>query len=411
MTTKHKLNAILESRWFLPAVAALAVMIRLGLILLTYKFKTAVFADELDYLKIGISLEHGKGFIKDGIHATAYRPPAQPFVIAFLFRLLGENQVYIKILEALALGVVPFISFRIGRLLGLSVAAANVGAAIAAFHPALAYASSTLYPTVLTAVTLTLAVWLCSLAMRHNKIGPAIGAGIAFGITGAATTTFAPLAAMAGAVMLVRRSYRAALIVALLGTAPTVIWMARNQHELGRFTVATNGGYNLYLGANDQATPMSGNWVDPHLVDETKFGEVELDDEYRKAAVNWIKQHPGHWAELAVARSVVVFDSNGNPRTQGLHSGWLGHLMGWLMLPVILLGVVGLLASYRKPAAWLTMMALLLVIASSAATIAKPRFRFPCDPLLAEFAVVGFFCLKGKPGATEPVEPTERLAA
>ncbi|MDE1175181.1 MAG: glycosyltransferase family 39 protein [Edaphobacter sp.] len=407
----RKVYAIVQSRWFLPGIAVFAVIIRLALILVTHKYKTEVFADEIDYKNIGISIEHGLGFIKDGIHPTAYRPPAQPFVIAGLFRLFGDNDLYVKLFEALLLLVVPFVCFRVGRLLGLSVAASNIGAAIATLHPALAYASSTLYPTVLTAVALTVAVWLCSIAMEKNRAGAAVGAGLAFGIAGAATTTFAPLGAIAAGILLLRRSYRSALIVGVLGMLPTVIWMSRNQHAMGQFTVATNGGYNLYLGANDGATPMSGNWVDPHLFDESTMSETALDGKYRDAAVSWIKQHPAHWGELVVERAIVVFDSVGNPRTQGLHSGLLAHLVGWIMLPVVLLSVVGLVVCYRNPLSWLTTAALLLVIASSAATIAKPRFRFPCDPLLAEFSVAGFLVMKEKLSPGERQEAADHLAA
>ncbi len=411
MESKNKIYAILENKWFLPAVVLFAVAIRLALVFITYKFKTPIFADELDYLKIGTSLEQGKGFIKNGVNLTAYRPPAQPLVIALFFRLLGENYLYVKVFEALLLAIVPFICFRIGRLLGLGIAAANAGAAIAALHPALSYAASTLYPTVLTAVALTAGVWFCTIAIKTERSSSAIAAGVAFGIAGMATSTFAPMAAMAAAIMLLRKQFRLALLVGLIGTLPTIIWMARNEHAVGRFTVATNGGYNLFLGANDDATPMSGNWVDPHLYDENVIGEVALDDAYKRLAVIWIKQHPVRWGKLAIARAIVVFDSVGNPRTQGLHSGLLGHLMGWMMLPVVLLGLVGLVTCYKQPLSWLTMAALFLVVASSAATIAKPRFRFPCDPLLAEFAVVGFLSVTKRLDASERDTTENQLAA
>jgi hypothetical protein len=396
MKMTRQMYSIIQSRWFLPAVAIVAVLLRLSLIFVTHNFKTAVFADEIDYMNIGISVAQGKGFIKDGIHYTAYRPPAQSLMIAFLFRTVGQSLLLVKIVEALLLVAIPFVCFRIGRLLGLSVVAANIGAALATLHPALAYASSTLYPTVLTAVALTLGVWLCSIAIEKNGLGPAIGAGLAFGVAGSATTTFAPLAVIAGAIMLLKRSYRSALIVGLLGTLPVVLWMARNDHVMGRFTVATNGGYNLYLGANDLATPMSGNWIDPHLYNEYRIGELAVDDNYKAIATDWIRQHPARWSELAIARSVAVFDSVGNPRTQGLHSGLAGHLIGWMMLPVVVFGVLGLIVCYKHPLAWLTLAALFLIVASSAATITKPRFRFPCDPLLAEFSIAGFLYAKDR---------------
>jgi hypothetical protein len=396
MKMTRYLSPSLQSRWFLPGIAVAGTLMRLALLYYTWVYRAPTFADELDYERIGRSLSNGMGFIKDGIHYTAYRAPAQPIFIAVVFRLLGHNLLYVKIAEAIFLAMIPFLCARIGRSLGLSVAASNAGAAIATFHPALAYASSTLYPSVLTACALTLGVWLCYLAIQNSRIGTSIAAGLSLGVAGSATTTFAPLALLAALVMLFKKAYRSAIIVGLLGTIPIVLWMARNEVALGKFTVATNGGYNLYLGANDDATPTSGNWVDPHLFDEQIIGELAVDDDYRNLAVTWIKAHPTRWGRLVLIRSVMVLDSVGNPRTQGIHSGLPGHIAGWLLLPVVLMGVFGLIFHYKSPLSWMTVAALALVIVSSALTIVKPRFRFPCDPILCEFAVAGFIQTKSR---------------
>lgn len=353
------------------------------------------FEDELDYDRIGNALSLGLGFKRDGIHFTAFRPPAQSLFIALFTHILGHHTLYIKIAEAILLAIVPFICATLGRSLGLSFAASNIGAALAALHPGLAYASSTLYPTVLTTCGLTLGIWLCSLSLHRNGVGAPIGAGAALGLTAAATTTFAPLAFLAGLILAAKKSYRSAVIIALLGTLPVLAWMERNELVLGRFTIGSNGGYNLYLGANDNATPMSGNWTEgiPASKDLTELNKDAL---YRSEAVTWIKSHPVRWGTLALLRSIAVFDSVGNPKTKGLHSGLAGHIAGWLLLPVEILALIGLTFQRKSALAWLTIAALGLVVVSSAATITKPRFRFPCDPILCEFAVAGFIGLRAK---------------
>ena len=394
MKTARHIYSVLESRWFIPGLAISGTLVRLALIYYMHIHGSQPFYDELNYDHIGTSISLGRGYVQFGDHYSAYRAPAQPLFLALLFRSLGHHLMIAKIIEAILLAMIPFICARVGHSLGLSIAASNVGAALATFHPGLIYASTTIYPSVLTVCGLTLGLWLCSQLICEANFGKSLAAGLSLGVAGSATTTFAPLALLASLVMIAKKSYRSAIIVGLVGTVPVIIWMTRNEVVMGKFIVATNGGYNLFLGANDETTPMSGNWIESHLPSEYDRGEVAVDEDYQSRAVHWIKAHPARWVRLALARSVLVFDSVGNPKTQGLHSGMLGHIAGWLMLPIILLGVVGLLFSYKKPLAWLTGLALLLVIVSSASTIVKPRFRFPCDPLLCEFAVVGFLGLK-----------------
>jgi hypothetical protein len=83
---------------------------------------------------------------------------------------------------------------------------------------------------------------------------------------------------------------------------------------------------------------------------------------------------------------LAVLDSVGKPRTPGLHDNPWAKLVGWAMLPWIVFGLAGLWSNWRVPEARIVGMAFLLVLASSSITIAKPRFRFPVDPLLAIFA-------------------------
>ena len=396
MKTTRYIYSVIENRWFIPGLAIGGTLMRLLLIYYMHIHGSPTFYDEQNYDHIATSVSLGQGYVQFGNHYSAYRAPAQPLFLALIFRFLGHHLIFAKIIEAILLAMIPFICARIGHDLGLGIAASNVGAALAAFHPGLAYASATLYPSVLTVCGVTLGLWLCCRLICKANFRKSIAAGLSLGVAGSATTTFAPLALLASLVMISKRSYRSAIIVGLVGTIPVIVWMVRNEVVMGKFTVATNGGYNLFLGANDNATPMSGNWVEPHLPNAYDRGEIAVDEDYQAQAVHWIKVHPTHWARLVLARSVLVFDSVGNPSTQGLHSGVLGHIAGWLMLPIILMGIVGLMFSHRNPLAWLTVAALSLVIVSSASTIVKPRFRFPCDPLLCEFAVVGFLGLKSK---------------
>ena len=384
------LNWLRSDRW-LWLLAIAGTLLRLALIFGTRHHDR--FYDEQDYDNIGVSIAHGLGF-KNITFYTAYRAPGQLVFAGMIYAIFGHHPIIVEIAEALLLAVLPFLCARVGRALGLSALQANLGATLAAFHPALAYASTTLYPTALTTVALTAGVWFCWQAMQRNRMGPAIWAGIAFGIAGSATTTFAPLAFLAAIVVAApKRQFKIAALVLVVGMAPALAWMIRNQIVLHDFAIATNGGYNLQLGANDEATPRSGNWVE--LTPDWTKGEVYLDHEETKEAKAWIRAHPGRYAELVALRAIAVFDSEGKPKTEGLHSSRLAQIAAWSLLPVMIFGVIGLIVYRRHVLTWLTLAALGLVILSSAATIAKPRFRFPCDPLLCIFAVGGVARITG----------------
>jgi len=171
--------------------------------------------------------------------------------------------------------------------------------------------------------------------------------------------------------------------------APTVWWVARNRAVVGTASLGTNAGFNLALGANDRATAFSGNWIEPDPIPQRiRNDELARDRVWTDAAKRWIEAHPARWAGLAAARALATLDSVGHSRTRDLHDSTLAKVAGWAMLPWVLLAVVGLVLERRSAAGQLTATALLLVAASAALTIVKPRFRFPVDPLLAAFAAV-----------------------
>jgi len=255
-------------------------------------------------------------------------------------------------------------------------------------HPGLAYASASLYPASLTAAALALGVWLAVEVAWRGGIVRAAAAGLALGVAGAATPYFAPLPVLTGLAVHRRAGARAAVALVVVGLLPAAAWTTRNALVLGAPTLGTNGGVNLALGANDRATFRSGNWIDPDPIDESAARtELARDAAWARAGRQWIIEHPVRWAELAVGRAVAVLDSVGKPRTRGLHDRPWATLSAWAMFPWIVFGVAGLWVGRHAPEARIVALAFLLVLLSSAATIVKPRFRFPVDPLLAIFAV------------------------
>jgi hypothetical protein len=400
---------IVTRPWWLPICAALGTIVRWALVA---KVGGAMaFYDEGDYDRIGQALAHGQGFVNNGT-ITAFHPPGEPFFLAAVYVVFGHRIVLAEALQALMLAVVPFAVARFGRRHGLGQAWANGAGAIAAFHPGLAYASATLYPAALTATSLTLGLMWSGEAIAAGKARlQSLLGGLFLGIAGAATTTFVPLGALAAAIVFKARTtnaWRTALVLAAAALVPAFAWIARNEVAIGAPVIATNGSCNLALGASDQSTPRSGNWVELTLPPTVGPTEIERDHAFRSLALDWIRVHPARYAMLVGGRALATFDSVGKPKTRGVHDSLAAKAVGYLMFPWIFLSVVGLVLDCKKPTTWLVVAAIGCVVLSSALTITKPRFRFPCDPMLAVFAMVA--CRRAWIARSSPVRSSAEVA-
>jgi 4-amino-4-deoxy-L-arabinose transferase-like glycosyltransferase len=372
------------ARWTLPCCVGLAALLRF--LLVAFTGREPRFYDESEYWSIANSIAGGSGYQLFG-HYTAYRPPAMPYLLALGIKLFGAHYWLFSFADAAAACLLPILVLWTAMYL-VSEAQARAAAVIVAFHPGLNYAATTIYPTILTAVALVLAALLTLKAIDRNSAALGGLAGMAAGIAAAASTVFVPYGVLLALAAAIRKSLRVACVVAAMSLLPTGIWIARNHLVVHTNAVATNGGFNMELGANDQAEPRSGNLIRPDITPEESFGdEVVWDRDHHARARAWILSHRARYAVLFIERALAVLDSVGKPATPGLHNSLGAELAGWLMLPVILLSLVGLWIFRRRPLAWVTLGALGLVMVSSGLTIVKPRFRFPCDPLLIIFSV------------------------
>ncbi len=382
---REVLEAFLSQPWLLPVAVLVTALLRLLLILDGGHEQR--FYDEGEYLSIAGSLVHGHGY-QLFQHPSAYRPPAMPYFLAGSMLVAGDQYWVFALTQAMLLCLLPFLVFWTAQQLDLAKPYATLAAVIVAFHPGLNYAATTVYPTTITTLALVLSTLLALKAMRGNGTSNAVMSGLAAGIAAAATTIFGPWGLLLACAAGLRRRVRVACLIALFSLLPTIAWVVRNHVVLHTDSLATNGGFNMELGANDQAEPRSGNLIRPDITPEEAFGdEVTWDRDHHARAQAWIATHRLRFAELFVLRSFAVLDSVGKPATRGVHNSIAAQILGWAMLPLLLLSLVGLWLYRRSPLAWVTAGALMLVMASSGLTIVKPRFRFPCDPLLIIFSV------------------------
>ena len=81
-------------------------------------------------------------------------------------------------------------------------------------------------------------------------------------------------------------------------------WLVRNNAVgLGPCTLSTVGGVNLWMGNNDLAR--TGRYCAEAQWD-SKSGEKQRDDEYRRAALAWIRANPGRYLALCRTRAGML---------------------------------------------------------------------------------------------------------
>jgi len=346
--------------------------------------------DERDYDEIARALLRGEGF-SGRYGPTAFRPPGQPLLMALVYGVTGPNPLAVAVAQSLLLGVTTWAARGFARRVGLGPAGANLAALAVALHPGLAYATTTVFPTALTAAGVTVGLWFLVLAIEKDSAVRAGVGGAALGVAGAATTYFVLLVPAAVLFALGRRRVGVACAVAAVGLLPSVAWMGRNAVTLGGAVLSTQAGYNLALGAQELATPISGNEVEPALARiDAPDDELMRDRAYREVALGWIRAHPGRWAWLVMARAALVMDSAGHPRSESFRLSGAARALAAALSVGFVLGLWGLWKGRRKWVTWVALTPLVIVMVSGGATLMKPRFRFPCDPLITPFALVAF---------------------
>lgn len=364
-----------------------------------------LISDEREYDSLAYSLASTASYSYDGV-STAYRPVGYPAIIGSLYYMMGHIPIAVKCFQAVLDVGTAFLIFLL--LAGHSVRIRVLAAGLWAFYiPAILY-SNLLMSETASAFLLTLAAYLITRKTDYRR-GTPTSIGICFGILvlikpGVFLLPILLLLFLSRFDIPFKRLYPAA-IAFLLVLAP---WIARNYILFDRYALSSNGGINLLIGNNPRATGAYGITFDPEILRDTK-GEFEADRRAFQWASRYIAEHPGEFAVNAVKKfgrllesegGLVVLTFHANPEESTTHyaSKYASiplHLTLLTNLPyflVLILGVVGFLASRRNPIWWFT-----LSVAGSWALVhmlyfGGGRFHFPLMPFASVFAAV---CLGG----------------
>lgn len=346
-------NGLAEASWVVPGIFALALLLRLLLILC---LPQAPYSDAAFYFDRAVGLVEGQGYSEGG-YPTAYWPIGYPGLLAGSMLVFGKSLVGPLLINLAAAAAILQLVLWFGRRLG-GETAGRIAALLYALYPAhIAYTGALLSETSYTAVAMAAFALLIAGRSDWRRL---ILAGLLFGLA----TLMRPQTMLfpGGAIIALlvvhrdfgwRQAVRAALVVHIVLFATVLPWSLRNERVLGQFVlVSTNGGSSLLTGANDEATgdhydwEMGPLWAASGIPHDQKIArQVELDRRFGKIARDWIRAHPGRYAMLGVKKVVLLWrkDSDGfwllkaaHPEKEGALrvAQWLNQLyfLGLLLL-------------------------------------------------------------------------------
>ncbi len=387
-----------ERRWLL-GLLLLGLLLRLGAIL---AIPHAPVSDELSYQHMALSFL-SRGEIRDDAGNWAFFNAGYPLlVLAPVWALFGHESLLAVRLVHVALGLLSIVMVhrlaaaagagRLGRL--------AASAAWALYLPTGVYAVYLAKENLLVPLMLGL-VWCALRFAAAPSYRVAAMAGLLLGLTAlVGNAGLCLLAALllglawapAGTALKLRWAGLIVLVAGLL-VAP---WMLRNQQVLGAPVLNTNGGFNLYIGNNPQATglfvsiadtPQRDNWQQ----DRRDVGELQASQHLAAAAKDWIRAHPADFMGLALKKALLfwtppVHSGQGTPSRMEelMRQAWAVEFV--LMAGLALLGLLaGGLRDRRARILWLAVLAytgvhmLFYVIY---------RYRLPIMPIVAVLAAL-----------------------
>ena len=386
----------LSLRHFLLATLAVGLLVRMVAILL---FQAPLESDALEYDRLGWTLAETGCYCDDGL-VTAYRAPGYPFFLSLIYRCLGHAPSAVLWLQ-IPLGLLTvLLSFGIARRLQFSESVARLTAVVVCLFPGLILYTGLLWSETVFVTLILGGIWLC-LSVRPMSL---FAGGLLLGI--AALTR--PMAVLLPIVLVAywwlgNRSMRLVairLVVVAAGLILIVLpWMLRNQAALGRFTIATSGGVNFYIG-NNPAASLGYQTPDPDLFDLTDpRNEAANDRSGYGLGLTYLVDHPLSTLKRAAGKAVYLFAYDADPLRYSLTRADYGPglvLKGTAVCVQAIYLVVLLLAGrgiwqQRKdhPALAIPLGVLLVVIGVHVMYFSGGRFHVPTLPFLALLAAAG----------------------
>lgn len=349
----------------------------------------------------------------DESEATAFWAPGYPFALAPFYKLFGSDIRVAKVFNAIvgALTVVPV--FLLGRRsVRTPLRADGVGllaAGLFAVTPSLVFwtpvlSSEPLF-TLGVASTLAVALW----AGERGSMAGFFIAGVVLTVTAFVRSQGALMIVPVAVLLLPKFDPRRLLRVGaavLAGVALFIVpWALRNEVAMGRpYFINDNLGYNLRISHAPYSTgtsvPPQDLWDDQSGI-SFKEREIFFDDEGRRRALTYAREHPRRELELAMYRIGYLLRSDARDAiSNSLQvTPIVGRSRAYFLIgdvfyySIISLAALSLLTMTRSRVWFALWSSILVWLALHLVFAGEPRYHVPLMPVAAVLAATSLRAL------------------
>ena len=232
----------------------------IGILLLAVAFRAygvwahpiAPNADAADYHRLASGLVEGRGYINAAGTPTAWRPPAYPFFLAGIYKIIGVNAQRATIVQVILGGLTVLMLTALGAMI-LGWRSALIAGAVAALYPAFVWLPRLLLSENLSLFLLLLSLGAIILYLRTSRMLWMIVFGVlcALNTLVRGANLFLPIAVAFGLLISHGPNWKqlvAALSVMAIAFIVTLLpWTIRNYRVFHQpIPIATQDGITLY---------------------------------------------------------------------------------------------------------------------------------------------------------------------
>ncbi|MEA1907574.1 MAG: glycosyltransferase family 39 protein [Euryarchaeota archaeon] len=385
-------------------IFGISIILRLFYVII---FQTMIFSDASAYNTMAIGLISGNGY---GGGISSYWPPGQPFFLAAIYTVFGYSPQMACIFQAVISSLTCIVIYYIGKMVfGRKVGA--ISGLIAALYPTFIIfcgdlRSETLFIFLSGLSVLFLLRTLDDFSARSISI-----AGVSFGLAMLVRPAIMGLAPLVCIWIVLsskdrKKNLMRSITFCIVLMAVISPWMIRNYNVHHQFVlVSTNGGVNLWLGNNADATGMACNYLKNETmlwtIWNTSDDEVEREKLFYEKGFLFIRENPIDVLRLDIKKFSYLWGFPLHFFGMHLNDMFINPIPKWLfivlapltilpyiaLLPLAIIGVV-FYQNWNK-STYLLILIIFYYTLIHSVILAETRYHLQIIPYLIVFAAYG----------------------